>query len=309
MQKIDRLGWAAGISIYAYGRRIGVRTNAPAVLDRVRELLPPGWEPGHSPLVDHLFSLRVGGHSTGPGRRDYHLLYGGFTRHARSLDLDEVLDALEAHLNVYVGEYAADRVFVHAGVVGWRGRAILLPGVECAGKSTLVAALLAAGAAYYSDEYAVLDPRGFVHPFARRLSIRSADGTASRRCEPEAFGGRPAGPALPVGLVAVTKYRAGGRWRPRPLTSGQAVLALMEDTLSAQLDPEGAFRVLDRAVAPALIYKGTRGEADETAACLLEALDGAAPRRPPLLPARASPRRKQSLTESRLCIPEPGENT
>lgn len=277
------------MSIYAFGRRVGVRTNAPDVLDRVRELLPPGWEPGHSPLVDHLFSLHVGGVSTEPRGRNYHLLYGGFTRHARSLDLDEVLDALESHINVYLGEYAANRVFVHAGVVDWHGTAILLPGASRAGKSTLVAAFLRAGAAYYSDEYAVLDYHGFVHPFARRLSIRSADGTSSRRCGPEEFGGRAAGQALPVGLVAVTKYLAGRRWRPRPLTTGQGVLALMEDALSAQLDPEGAFRVLEKAVARALIFKGPRGEAEETAARLLEALDGAthavrsSVRRPPIL--------------------------
>jgi hypothetical protein len=110
-----------GISIHAFGRRIGVRTNEPAVLDRVEELLPPGWEPGCSPLIDHLFSLRIGGAVPGTRARNFHLLYGGFTRHARTLDLDEVLHSLEAQMHVYVGEYASNRVFVHAGVVGWRG--------------------------------------------------------------------------------------------------------------------------------------------------------------------------------------------
>src|ERR1700722_19290295 len=118
MQKIDRLGWAAGISIHAYGRRIGIRTNDPAVLERVEELLPPGWEPCFSPLVDHLFSLRVGGCAAGARVKNYHLLYGGFTLHARSLDPDERLRALAWDLHVYVGEYASSRVFVHAGVVG-----------------------------------------------------------------------------------------------------------------------------------------------------------------------------------------------
>jgi hypothetical protein len=176
-------------------------------------------------------------------------------------------------MHLYVAEYASNRVFVHAGVVGWRGRAILLPGASGAGKSTLVAALLRAGASYYSDEYAVLDPHGLVHPFARRLSIRAADGTTVR-CEPEEFGGRAADRPLPVGLVAVTKYLVGTQWRPRPLTAGQAILALLQDTLPARRDPEGSLRVLRKAVAPALVLKGTRGEADETAAGLLAALDG-----------------------------------
>ncbi len=208
MHKVDRLGWADGLSIHAFGRRIGVRTNEPAVLQRVHELLPPGWEPCGSPLVDRLFSLRIGGAVRDSGVRHFHLLYDGFTLLARSFHLDVVLRALEAHMHLYVGEYASNRVFVHAGVVGWRDRAIMLPGASGAGKSTLVAALLRAGARYYSDEYAVLDPHGLVHPFARPLSIRSQDGSASRRCGPEAFGGRAGETPLPLGLVAIAKYRA-----------------------------------------------------------------------------------------------------
>src|SRR3954447_15582869 len=137
MQKLDRLGWAAGLGIHAYGRRIGIRTNDPAILPRLLDLLPPGWEPGYSPLVDHLFSLWIG-RPTGRGKA-FHLLYGGFERHARSEDLEAVLHALETYLHLYVGETASNRVFVHAGAVGWQGRAILLPGVSRAGKSTLVA--------------------------------------------------------------------------------------------------------------------------------------------------------------------------
>ena len=67
MEKLDRLVWAAGLSIHAFGRRVGIRTNDPGVLDRVRDLLPPGWEPCFSPLVEHLFSLRVG--TVVPGTR------------------------------------------------------------------------------------------------------------------------------------------------------------------------------------------------------------------------------------------------
>jgi hypothetical protein len=271
MQKLDRLGWAAGISAHAFGRRIGVRTNDPAILDRVPELLPPGWEPCFSPLVDHLFSLRVGG--TAVRARNFHLLYGGFTLHARSHNLEEVLRALEAQIDLYVGEFAANRVFVHAGVVGWRGRALLLPGASRAGKSTLVAALLRAGATYYSDDFAVLDGRGLVWPYARRLSLRAADGARAWRCAPEEFGGHTGKQPLPVGLVAVMHYRPDAVWRPRPLTAGQAVLALLEHTLPAQFDPEGSLRVLQQAVRPARVVKGPRGEADETAEQLLEALD------------------------------------
>jgi hypothetical protein len=272
MDKIDRLGWADGLSIHAHGRRVGIRTNDPTVLDRVRALLPPGWEPCFSPLVDHLFSLRVGGGAPSSRARHFHLLYGGDTLHARSFDLDEVLRELEARLHLYVGEFASNRVFVHAGVVGYRGRAILLPGASRAGKSTLVAALLRAGACYGSDEYAVLDPDGLVHPFPRPLSLRLPAGPP-RRCGPEEFGSTACAEPLPVGLVVLTEHRPGARWRPRLQTPGQGVLALLEHTLGAQADPEGSLAVLHNAVRSALVLRGPRGEADETAAALLAALE------------------------------------
>ena len=49
-------------------------------------------------------------------------------------------------------------ILVHAGVVARDGRAVVLPAPPDAGKSTLVAALVAAGFDYLSDEAAVIDP-------------------------------------------------------------------------------------------------------------------------------------------------------
>src|SRR6266550_3942853 len=156
MEKLDRLGWAAGVNVTAYGVRIGIRTNRPEMLDRVVGLMPPG-------------SKRA--------IRRFHLLYSDALQLARTHDLDEVFAGLEDHVKLYVAETAPRLVFVHAGAVGWRGRAIVLPGVSYSGKSTLVAALVKAGAVYYSDEYAVLDPRGRVHAFACALQERTKTGT------------------------------------------------------------------------------------------------------------------------------------
>src|SRR5688500_3903035 len=119
MQKIDRLGWAAGHCFRAYGLRVGVRVSDPAVLDRVADRLPPHREPADSPFVEHRYSLKVGGAGSRPNVRHYTLLYGGLAPLARAMDLDVALDALEADLQLFVAEFARDRVFVHAGVVGW----------------------------------------------------------------------------------------------------------------------------------------------------------------------------------------------
>ena len=49
-------------------------------------------------------------------------------------------------------------------------------------------ALLRAGATYYSDEYALLDESGRVHPFARKLSLRQPDGARPLRCTANELG-------------------------------------------------------------------------------------------------------------------------
>ena len=51
MEKLDRLGWAAGIAFTAYGLSIGVRVSDRSALARIRELLPPGWKPAIKPTV------------------------------------------------------------------------------------------------------------------------------------------------------------------------------------------------------------------------------------------------------------------
>src|ERR1700690_3235655 len=99
MQKVDRLSWAAGISMYVHGLRIGIRVSTPDVLDQLSERLPHGWEPGCSPIVDHLYSLKVGGPGARPGLRNFNLLFGGLTKLARTLDLEEALDTLETDLH------------------------------------------------------------------------------------------------------------------------------------------------------------------------------------------------------------------
>src|SRR5947209_18214127 len=101
MQKIDRLGWAAGVSISSYGLKMGVRVNKPEVMDKVLERLPPGWEAQESPFVDYLYSLKVGGDGPGGKVRSYHLLYFGLTRLARTMDLDVALAGLEPHLQCH----------------------------------------------------------------------------------------------------------------------------------------------------------------------------------------------------------------
>lgn len=273
MQKLDRLVWTAGLSFRAYGVRVGVRVNREEALDVVRDYLPPDWKPSLSPVVDRLYSLVVGRNdSRKPNVRRFNLLYADAARLTRSLELETVLRDLESDMQHYVAESAPRRVFVHAGVIGWRGRAVLIPGRSFSGKTTLVAELVRAGAVYYSDEYAVLDSSGRVHPYARPLSIRRQESFDSDRWPVESLGGSRGARPLSVGLVIVTEYKSGARWQPRRLSAGQGALALLNNTISIQRNPEAALPVLKRVASQARILKSRRGEAKGMVDSILKSL-------------------------------------
>jgi hypothetical protein len=272
MAKIDRLGWAAGMSLVAYGVRVGVRTNQRDVLKRLHDRFPPGWRRVESPVVERLYSLRVGGASPRANIRQFNLLYGDITRVARALDLDQVLDVFESNVKLYVAFAARRRVFVHAGVVGWRGQAIMIPGLTLSGKSTLVTALVRAGATYYSDEYAVLDSEGRVHPYAKPLGLRENFSPRQKRVPVERLGGVAGRKPLPVGLVVLTQYRSNARWRPRELSPGQAVLAVLAHTVPARRRPEAALATLGRVTTSAVVLKSLRGDVEEVVDSLLSRL-------------------------------------
>jgi hypothetical protein len=275
----DGRPWTDGLALVSYGRRIGVRTAGIGLLDRVVERLPPGWCRGTSPLVERLYSLALEGDDP-DGARACRLWVDGVER-AGPVAPEPVLDALESDLQLFVAEMARRRVFVHAGVVARNDGAILIPGRSQTGKTTLVAELVRAGACYYSDEYAVLDGWGRVHPYPRRLAIRGADGQTVR-CAPETLEAETGVRPLPVRLVVVTSYRAGARWRPRCLSPGEGVLALIAHTVSVRRAPARALRALQRVARGAPVVASERGEAAHVAPALLglcAEATGAAPRR------------------------------
>jgi len=196
------------------------------------------------------------------------------SRIEHSVDLEYILDRLEADVQLYVAERARRRIFVHAGVVGWQGKAILLPGRTLAGKTTLVSELLRLGASYYSDEYAALDSKGRVHPYARPLSVRhgATDPRPPRRTAEE-FGAEVGHKPLPVGLVVFTQYRPGVRWRPRRLTAGQGIISLLENAVPARSRPKACLATFRQVVSAARVLKGARGEARDMAEALLARVD------------------------------------
>jgi len=267
MEKLDRLGWAAGLTFVAHGVRVGIRTTDPGVLDRAASCLPFGAKPSQKECVDLLYSINVGRQRGNV--KYFHMLYANDLRMVRTLYLESIFSALRHELEACVLERARRRVFLHAGVVGWQGQAIVVPGKTWAGKTTLIVALVRAGATYYSDEYAALDLQGRVHPHPRPLSIRKENGETSET-PIETLGGRTGRGPLPVGTVLMTHYRPGRVWRPRQLSIGRAALQLMHYTYSARLAPERTMAVLLQVAERARTLTGVRGEAHELVNTLLD---------------------------------------
>lgn len=277
MLKLDRLGWTAGLTYRSFGVRFGVRSGDTRALELLVRHLPPGTRAAAAGAVERLYSIRLGGDAgrARRGMRRFHLLYANHTLLARTEDADELFERFESDLRLAVAEGARRRVFVHAGVVGWKGRAILVPGRSFTGKTTLTAELVRAGATYYSDEFAVLDSEGRVHPYAKPLSVRERGTHKQKSVRVEEFGGSEASKPLPVGLVVVSEFRETARaWRPRELTLGQGSLALLANTVPARRRPAEVLATLEKVVRGATVLRGARGEARDAARKILERASG-----------------------------------
>ena len=170
---------------------------------------------------------------------------------------------------MYIALHAPDHVFVHAGVVGVEEHAIVLPGRSFAGKTTLVAALVQAGAEYWSDEYAVLDADGLVHPYPKPLSVRINATRVTEERPIESLGGRAGDRPLPVAVIAFTRYRPGVAWSLRPCTAGEGAVKLLEHSIAARARPEQVLAAVRRAATDAALREGDRGDAEEAAGALL----------------------------------------
>jgi hypothetical protein len=165
----------------------------------------------------------------------------------------------ESRLRVLVAEYAEDLVFLHAGVVAWKGKAIVFPADSFQGKTTLVAALVRRGAVYYSDDYAILDADGRVHPFPRRLSIRHPIRPEIRSNVAAAtLGGLVGNVPLAVDAVILTRFSANGKWRPRTLTPGNGLMQMIPQAIPLKANTQLTLDILKTVANRAIISQSLR---------------------------------------------------
>ena len=253
------------IAMEAFGVRLGISATPAEVLDHVRPFFPPGWKPCPSSTVHQRFGIRADGTGT------YEFLRNGRVQN-EGLGLELAVMLIDTEMRLYIARKAPDAIFIHAGAVAHKGRAIVIPGMSFSGKTTLVAALVREGAIYYSDEFAVLGKDGLVHPYAKSLSLRDSDQMQVEH-PVDTLGGVAGEEGLPLGAIVVTSYKPDAEWQPEYLSAGEGAMALLANAVPARERPQEAMRALSRCAEGALVIKSERSEADAVARWLLAELD------------------------------------
>lgn len=189
-------------------------------------------------------------------------------------DLDETVKVLERQVFLTIAEFAKTRVFIHAGAVGYKNKGVIFPADSYQGKSTLTAELVKAGADYYSDDCAVLDENGLLHPFAKKISMRGVTDEFIQTDFPvEHFGGRTGTKPVEVKLIVLTEFEKDFEWSPELLSQGNAILQILRHTVSISFNPESTINVLQNLVDNAIIVKSKRGNAKSLISYLFNILE------------------------------------
>mgnify|MGYP000081000464 CR=1 FL=1 len=243
------------VVLEAFGLRLGVGGLSPTELRELRRRFPGDWDflpyrPGM--IVDRWFRMPRANPlgQGGPGR----------------------LEVIGNHIQMHLARNARTHVLVHAGVVVWNGRCVMFPGKSGAGKTTLVRAMLEAGATYMSDEYAAIDGSGMIHPYARPLALKSKTGRV-RRVDPGDLNPSNGSP-LRAMLILDTWYEPRALFRPAPLTRIESIALLSRNSAASLLRPEGALRAFSLATEAAEGLAGVRGAASAVVHWIKDRLRG-----------------------------------
>jgi hypothetical protein len=244
-------------SFSAFGVNFAISSDAGDMLRDSLGYLPPGCTRTSSVGAHIEYSVT---HHSGAGANGISSLARNGRNLFRCEDRTEFLERLGSIIALDVADNSREFVFVHAGVVGWGKRAIVIPGRSFSGKTTLVAELVRAGAKYYSDEFAVIDGYGRVFPYPQPLQLRDPRTYRQTRCPVERLGGAAGDVPLPIELILFSKYKEDANWLPQRLSPGIGCLQMLNNTISARSAPAIALRILNQAVSKAAMVKGLRGD-------------------------------------------------
>ncbi|HXJ77691.1 MAG TPA: 2OG-Fe(II) oxygenase [Candidatus Methylomirabilis sp.] len=254
-----------------YGVEVRLVDAADAELcQRLRDTVPPEFTASSGP-GSAVVSYVVAGDAPSAAKPSAYRVTRDGTEVVAHETEEEVVHWLWQDIDNAVAQRSRQMLFVHAGAVGWRGLAIVVPGRSRTGKSSLVAELVRRGAVYYSDEFAVLDESGSVHPYRTPLVVGH-----ERRHEQDLRLLREEAPTpLPIGLIVTGPYQPGVAWRPTVVRGARTVLPLIDGTILAREESERTLHIAARVAPGVVTLQGPRPEAADVAARLLDLVDDA----------------------------------
>ena len=151
-------------------------------------------------------------------------------------------------------------VALHAGAVAHNGKAVLIAGPTGAGKSSLIAWLIASGFSYLSDEVAILLEHSAILGLPRALVLKP--GSAEEVLALPTYHAAPlvrAGEHIMVrprsvprrdanscscALIVFPQFESGAGLRIESITAAQAAFRLVGTNLNARNLPDGGFRAI-----------------------------------------------------------------
>lgn len=261
-KKIETIKLQEIFSFECYGTRVNVKTDHHLLKSKLRKYLHIfEFESKHEMSPDSFMVSVIANHD-----KDTNGLYIE----------DEKIMLFDGSQEVSF-EYAADRIlmmmaivslpskiYLHAGAVVWNRLGILVPGISCAGKTTLVKEFIKAGAVYYSDDCIILDDKNNMLPFPRALSIRTENGKILR--EAAYFGAKNGVEKVKVDLILFARYQQNAVWQGEKLSPGACVLKLMDNFYlrsSVGNAPSEIIKLLTNLATEATSYSGERGDASQ----------------------------------------------
>jgi len=208
---------------------------------------------------------------------------------------DTPLPLLEWGMNYALAQRACWCLLLHAGVVERKGRAIVLPAMPGAGKSTLTAALAARSFRLLSDEFGVvaLDD-SLLSPLLRPVALKNESIDVIQRFAPDAIFG-PRYPkthkgtvahmaptaahvaakhlrAVP-GLIVFPRYVAGGNVEVRAIPRARAFARLAVNSFNYEFVGPRGFDALGRLVAGSAAYELAYGDLERAVAEIAALVD------------------------------------
>jgi hypothetical protein len=246
------------VALRSYGVKLSISADKTETLSPILACLDdllPGHEP--IPVSDFRHQFYISSEPNGDAA-----IFKNGERLAAVCPFKDALDIFSSHIRLAVAENAADRVFIHAGAVGFGDKALIMPASSRCGKTTLTAELVRRGGLYYSDEYAVLDADGLLHPFPKPLSIRGLSSDDRQTdVHVESIGGKVAEQEISVAMVLFTEYQNNAVFRPKRLSSANGLMELIRKTIPIRTEPERVLNVLRKVAESAIFVESKRGDA------------------------------------------------